>query len=115
MRKWKESETGSFYSEHRLVPYLGSLEPQYHIVEDSGKWMIGQFYGYTGEYAPLEDENLSFISSEEAKNYVDNIILKGSNKVSCRCCGKDTYMGTFGPYCHIDCYLKARKTHNDSN
>lgn len=77
---WKQSETGSFYSEHHLTKYLGDLIPKYHVVEESNEWMIGIFYGYTGEYVPLDevidDYQLRFSTPGEAKTHVD-IVLEG--------------------------------------
>lgn len=72
---WVKSEIG-YLSNHILVSYLGDDEPRYHVLEnpDGDGWVIGVFYTFIGEYAPLEEEGeerLIFQTHEEAKEYVE--------------------------------------------
>jgi hypothetical protein len=76
---WNLSETGSYFSYHITVTYLGEQVFKYHVLEnpDDYGWVIGVFYSFIGEYVPLEEdgeERLIFLSSEEAKNYVDMVL-----------------------------------------
>ena len=77
--KWNESDTGSYFSNHITVKYLGDEEPKYHVLlnPEDGGWVIGVFYTFIGEYVPLEEEGekrLVFSCSEEAQHYVDFVL-----------------------------------------
>ncbi|MFD5853184.1 hypothetical protein ACFWGC_23820 [Cytobacillus pseudoceanisediminis] len=74
---WHQSETGSYFSYHITVTYSGEKEPKYHVLEMPDGWVIGVFYGFVGEYVPLEEEHeerLFFSTSEEAKDYIDKVL-----------------------------------------
>lgn len=81
---WKQSETGSYFSEHITEMYLGDKHPKYHVLNnpDDAGWVIGQFYTFTGEYVPLEEEGeerLVFTTSDEAKTYIETVLEKISD------------------------------------
>lgn len=76
-QNWIESN-GSHFSYHISVKYLGEDEPKYHVLQNpKGEgWIIGVFYGFTGEYVPLEEEGeerLIFNSASEAKKYCEGL------------------------------------------
>lgn len=78
---WKKGDLGSYFSHHITERYLGDEEPKYHVLEnpDGEGWVIGQFYGFVGEYVPLEEEGeerLTFSTAEEAMKYVDEELEK---------------------------------------
>ncbi|EAR66202.1 hypothetical protein B14911_10722 [Bacillus sp. NRRL B-14911] len=73
---WIE-ELRIYYSHHILIRYLGEKLPKYLVLEnpDGYGWVIGVFFPFVGEYAPLEEEGedrLAFHTAKEARTYVDN-------------------------------------------
>lgn len=75
---WVQNERGGYFSNHITVSYLGEEKPKYHVVQnpDGDGWVLAVFYGFIGEYVPVEkdgEEINAFETSEEAKKYVDMI------------------------------------------
>lgn len=73
---WQKNENDIYYSNHILTTYLGDQLPKYNVLEnpDGEGWVIGIFFGFIGEYAPLEEENeerLIFNTANEAMQYID--------------------------------------------
>lgn len=81
LASWLHSESESYFSRHITEGYLGDDVPKYHVLQnpDGAGWVIGQFYGFVGEYVPLEEEGeerQTFSTAEEAMNYVESTLEK---------------------------------------
>lgn len=77
--EWRKEYT-NYFSYHILIRYLGEQLPKYTILEnpDGQGWVIGIFFSFIGEYAPLEEEGeerLIFQTAEEAQRYVDTHLV----------------------------------------
>ncbi|PHE64102.1 hypothetical protein COF68_04430 [Bacillus toyonensis] len=70
---WKRDQHGTYYSTHITVFYLGQRVPLYLIMKDAdtGRWVIGSYNTFTGEYSPFQ-QGSSFRTLEEAKNLIDS-------------------------------------------
>lgn len=82
---WSKGDLDSYFSHHITTMYLGDIVPTYHVLEnpDGDGWVIGMFYGFVGEYVPLEEEGeerLVFPSAEDAMNHVDTKLNKTESK-----------------------------------
>ncbi|MCM3444012.1 hypothetical protein ACUIJN_25980 [Metabacillus halosaccharovorans] len=76
---WIEDDFNNYFSHHILTAHRGEKIPTYHVLQnpDGDGWVIGIYFPFIREYAPLEEEDeerLTFESSEEAKKYVDDVL-----------------------------------------
>lgn len=88
---WKKNYT-NYFSYHILVNYLGDYIPKYTVLEnpDGDGWVIGIFFSFIGEYAPLEEDDeprLVFNTEYQAKQYVDTLLSLSESQLEIEIAG----------------------------